>query len=143
MSEQPVNPASTTGRLTAVQRRVRWHYRRRVLRHPLLWWRERCARCGRRRYPHESMILAPGSGKFHDTCHLAWRLGMVAEERLRVLDVVTDVWEVNSGTVQELMALRAKAELSDEANARNAGWRVFYDLDNRRKAAGNDEVRHG
>lgn len=117
------------------RRRVRWHYRRMTLRHLRRWWRERCVRCGRRPFWSESMVLWQGTGLFHYTCDSAETWRRKAEVRLAVLDVVADVWEVNSGTVQELMALRARAELADEANARNAGWRVFYDLDNRRKAA--------
>lgn len=80
------------------------------------------------------MICAPGAGRFHDACHAAWHWRLVADERIQVLEVVADVWEVNSITVQELMALRAKADLADESSARNRGWRVFYDIE-RRKAA--------
>lgn len=116
------------------RRRVRWRYRRRVLRHPLAWWRERCAHCGRRRFPDESMILMPGSGTFHDVCdgYITWR--RKAQERLAVLDVVTDVWEVGGRDVQAVMGLRARDEGADRAHAENAAWRVFYDLDNQRKA---------
>lgn len=74
----------------------------------------------------------PGTGSFHDACHAAQHAQRVAEERMRVLEVVTEVWEVDGRTVQELLALRARAELADESNARNLGWRVFYDLENRR-----------
>jgi len=122
---------------SAARRRVRWHYRRMTITHLRRWWHERCARCGRRPFWSESMILAPGAGIFHDACYAAWWFKMVADERLRVLDVVAEVWEVNSQTVQELLALRARADLADEANARNAGWRVFYDIENRRKATAN------
>lgn len=118
--------------------RVRWAYRRMTLLHLHRWWRERCERCGRRPFWSESMILVPGTGRFHDACDSARHWRTVAEERMRVLDVVTDVWEVNSGTVQELMALRARAELGDEARARTMGWRVFYDLERRRSAAAED-----
>ena len=131
MPETPSTSAATQKR----RRRVRWAYRRMTLRNLHKWWRERCERCGRRPFWSESMILVPGTGRFHDACHAAWRFKMMADERLRVLDVVTEVWEVESRTVQEVMALRARADLADEANARNAGWRVFYDLDNRRKAS--------
>lgn len=84
------------------------------------------------------MILAPGTGSFHDACHAAWHSGMVAAERLRVLDVVADVWEVNSRDVQTVMGLRAREEGAESANAENAAWRVFYDLDNLRKREAQD-----
>src|SRR4051794_9066519 len=115
------------------RRHVRWYYRRMTLRHLRRWWGERCVRCGRRPFWSESMISMPGTGLFHDACHAARHSSRVAEERMRVLEVVTEVWEVDSRTVQELLALRARAELADESNARNLGWRVFYDLENRRK----------
>ena len=125
---------TTTAATRKRRRRVRWAYRRMTLQNLHKWWRERCERCGRRPFWSESMILVPGTGRFHDACHAAWRFKMTADERLRVLDVVTEVWEVESRTVQEVMALRARADLADEANARNAGWRVFYDLSKLREA---------
>ena len=85
-AEQQAWHEAQKAKSSAARRRVRWHYRQRVLRHPLRWWRERCAHCGRRRFPDESMILMPGSGIFHDTCHgyLHWR--RAAEELRRVED---------------------------------------------------------
>lgn len=136
MSEKP---ALRHGGLTAAQRRkrrkVRNYYRRMTLRNLRRWWRERCAYCGRRPFWSESMILAPGTGRFHDACHAAWRFRMVAVERLRVLDVVADVWQVASRDVQTVMGLRAREEGAETANAENAAWRVFYDLEKRRAAA--------
>jgi hypothetical protein len=115
------------------RRHVRWYYRRMTLRHLRRWWRERCAGCGRRLYWSESAILLPGTGSFHYACDSAQHWRRVAEERFRVLDVVTDMWEVDGGTVQELLAIRARAELLDESNARTLGWRVFYDLQRHRE----------
>lgn len=116
------------------RRRVRWYYRRLTLRHLLRWWRERCAHCGRRPFWSESMILYPGTGSFHGVCDQAHQWRRAASERFEVLDVITDVWAIDGQAVQEVLALRARANLADESNARTLGWRVFYDLEKRREA---------
>jgi hypothetical protein len=84
------------------------------------------------------MILMPGSGSYHDVCHgyVHWR--RAAEERLMVLDVVTDVWEVDPSTVKQVMETRegdgpGNPRTLHGSNAWNVGFRVFYDLDGWRK----------
>lgn len=111
--------------------KVRWYYRRQNLRHPLRWWRERCAGCGRRTYWDESAV-AINSEAWHDVCwnRVAWK--QAAGERLLVLDVITDVWTVDGPTVGEVMAGQVRGGMGDEANARDISFRVFNDLKNRR-----------
>jgi hypothetical protein len=53
---------------------------------------------------------------------------------LAVLDLLTDVWGITMGDATELMANRAERENYERSNAWNLAWRVFYDLDNQRKA---------
>lgn len=107
----------------------------------------RCADCGRRfgwsESPH---AYSDGSrDSYHARCmsYRHWRAK--ATERLDVLDLVSEVWAIDAETVRELAAGRAAqvqdADASDAwglepSNAWNKAWRVFYDLDNARKAKG-------
>lgn len=118
------------------RRQVRWYYQRDRLLHFRRWWQERCAACGHRPFWTESMISMPGTGVFHDACHAAQHWRRVASERLDVLAVVVDVWDVNPSTVREVMETRegdgpALPRTSQGAKAWDKAWRVFYDLEKR------------
>jgi hypothetical protein len=98
------------------------------------WLTDRCEGCGHRfRWKRDARhSFGNRDGKvWHDPCIslVVWR--GKAEERMEVLDVVTDLWEIKEPTVSEILALRRPKY---EHNGRNLGWRVFYDLDNKRTA---------
>lgn len=114
--------------------------RRRMRRIPP-WWRrfkrngyhiERCDYCGHRfawkgdarhSYGH-------GDGKvWHGPCMALLTSRNKAEERLTVLALICDIWEVAGSDVRELMANRAMSEGYERSNAWNLAWRVFYDLE--------------
>lgn len=113
---------------------------RRLARQVRIWvrdgrWRLFCADCGQRFWPGQSVHGYGGQqDKFHERCmsYLHWR--RKADERLDVLDLVSEVWEVTSSDVRELLSGRADDKANHKAEAWNKGWRVFYDLDNARKA---------
>jgi hypothetical protein len=97
-------------------------------------WKLRCEHCKRRFLPREIPHGYSGSDrKWHDICmsYGFWR--NKAEERLVVLDLVTDVWSIDAETVRELLANR-DGQGAESSNAWNKAWRVFSDLENSRKA---------
>lgn len=55
-----------------------------------------------------------------------------ADERLALLDLVTEVWDVDERDVRLTTELRALSE-DERVQASNACFRVLYDLDKRRK----------
>jgi hypothetical protein len=67
-----------------------------------------------------------------------------AQERLDILALIVDVWEVDASTVYSIAEYRASnSKNADEnpgprtyveSNTWNKAWRVFYDLQNRTTA---------
>lgn len=97
------------------------------------WHRDRCTLCGHRfAWRQGRFSNGPGTGPQHHSCWSAKHWRLVADERLTVLDVLTDVWGVTSTDVQELVAGRLPEK--EAAEGRNLGWRVFYDVEKRRTA---------
>lgn len=102
---------------------------------------KRCDHCGRGPNWGEAWTSTGGDKVWHDVCrsYLHWRAK--AEERLAILDLVTDVWQVQAQDVYALAEGRAatgepdvavRGRTSAEADAWNRAWRVFYDLGNAR-----------
>lgn len=101
------------------------------------WHKDRCTLCGHRfAWRQGRFSNGPGTGPQHESCNAARHWRLVADERLTVLDVLTDVWDVSSGDVQELVAGRLPER--EAHNGRNLGWRVVYDVEKRRSATQSD-----
>lgn len=97
------------------------------------WHKDRCSLCGHRfAWRQGRFSNGPGTGPQHESCNAARRWRLVADERLTVLDVLTDVWGASSTDVQELVAGRLPER--EAHNGRNLGWRVVYDVEKRRAA---------
>ena len=75
----------------------------------------------------------PERAVLHDKCSALLTYRGKAQERLDVIDLIADVWNVDSNTVQQL-ARNREILPSDAANADNMAWRVFYDLKIQRDA---------
>jgi hypothetical protein len=113
------------GETKRVARRL-WLYTR------MKGWRSRCAHCNRRFLPsHSRHAFGDNHPTYHEVCigYVRWR--GKADERLQVLDLISEVWQVDSGTVQEL-ARNRESEGYKSSGARDRAWRVFYDLKNHR-----------
>ena len=98
-------------------------------------WQPRCEHCGRRFLPSHSRNSFGGNrALYHDVCiaYVEWR--RKAEERLAVLDTVTDVWAIDTETVRTVSANR-EPDGYQGSNAWDRAWRVFYDLENHRALA--------
>lgn len=98
------------------------------------WLFDRCDECGHRFFWKQSRHSYMSSDNvWHEHCmgYRTWR--GKARERLEVLDLVADVWEVDGKTVQQLARNRGLG-LNEESQADTQAWRVFYDLENQRKA---------
>ena len=98
-------------------------------------WRGRCDECGGMFLPgHGVFTFGNNDGKqWHDKCMGYVQFRRVAEERLTVLDLITDVWSISMRDVTALMEGRAEREGYETSNAYNLGWRVMYDIDCKRK----------
>lgn len=105
----------------------------------------RCGHCGRRARWGESWHGYGSPDRvWHDVCmsYRHWRTK--ADERLQILDLVTDVWQVRAQDVYSLAEGRAadgdpdqpSPRTSAESDAWNLAWRVFYDLEHHRTAQG-------
>ena len=114
--------------MTADPRRVVLRVRR--------WLVDRCEGCGHRFHWARDGRHSFGNrdGKvWHSPCIALAMWRNKASERLAVIDVMADVWNITGSDVRELMANRAESEGLERSNAWNLAWRVFYDLDNQRK----------
>lgn len=106
---------------------------RETLRRARRWQQDRCTLCGHRfAWRQGRFSNGPGTGPQHESCNAARHWRLVADERLTVLDVLTDVWDVTSTDVQELVAGRLPER--EATRGRNLGWRVVYDVEKRREA---------
>jgi hypothetical protein len=106
--------------------RLLWSY----LRHQR--WKLHCEHCKRRFLPGDVPHgYSSSDRKWHDVCmsYGFWR--NKAEERLVILDFITDVWSIDAQTVREAFGLRDQEPAS---RGWDKAWRVFYDLENSRKA---------
>ncbi len=97
-------------------------------------WGKRCARCG-----HRGRLSEPWHGYgdrkvWHDACMAANHWRTAAEERLTVLELIADVWEINAATVRELASPRGVNNL-ESSQAWDLAWRVFYSLEGRKERA--------
>jgi hypothetical protein len=97
-------------------------------------WGKRCDACGRRGRLGEPWHSYGGERVWHDVCMSVQHWRNRAEERLAVLELVAEVWEINAATVRDLASLRGVNDL-DSSKAWDLAWRVFYDLDKRKKAS--------
>jgi hypothetical protein len=91
--------------------------------------RQRCTHCGR---PFEQGDGRHSFGNrdgrvYHEPCigYLIWR--RKAAERLEVLDLVCEIWEVNDRDVTGAFELRAQGE-DQRVEWSNLAFRVMYDL---------------
>lgn len=99
-------------------------------------YRDRCAHCGHRFHWKRDARFSYGNrdGKvWHGPClaHEQWRVK--ADERLAILDLVCDVWNVNERDAKVMVELRAKDD-DERRAASNRAFRVFYDLEEKRAA---------
>lgn len=95
----------------------------------------RCDHCGRPKHFNDAWhTFGNRDGKvWHGTCmsYLHWRAK--AYERMIVLDLVAETYEINPRDVEVVAELR-----SDEfdTSLRNRAWRVFYDLQHHQRQSG-------
>lgn len=109
------------------------------------WWRrferngyrrERCEGCGHpfrwSRDPRHS--LGNRDGKvWHGPCLSLMTTRAKADERLEVLDLVCDVWEIDDQAAKGVVENRATTD-DERVAASNRAFRVFHDLSKRRAA---------
>jgi hypothetical protein len=111
--------------------------------------KKRCDYCGRRKHWNDAWHSYPsGDRVWHSECmaYTTWR--GKALERIKVLDLICEVWGITMRDVTELASGRAAQGPADgpetpssaTSDAWNMAWRVMYDLDNHRKA-GHEVVR--
>ena len=94
------------------------------------WLRDRCAHCGHRFAYRGDARHSYGNrdGKvYHNPCigYLTFR--SKAEERLAILDLVVDVWNVDERDAKMTIELRA-GNGDERIAASNRAFRVFHDL---------------
>lgn len=104
---------------------------------------ERCESCGQHaRYLESWHTHGNRDGKvWHGPCIAldTWR--STAEERLTVLDVITEVWSITSRDVQIVASLR-EDEWEGRGRFEDLAWRVFYALDQKHTAAARASAGH-
>ena len=93
------------------------------------WMLDRCAGCGHRFAWRGDARHGMNSETFHNPCLQAQTWRTKADERMAVLELVCDIWEVEADDVRELMANRQASEGYERSNAWNLAWRVFYDME--------------
>ena len=67
--------------------------------------------------------------RYHEPCINLATTRWKAKERMEVLRLICDVWDVKADDVRELMANRAEHEGYERSNGWNLAWRVFYDME--------------
>lgn len=99
-------------------------------------FRDCCEECGRRGRWNESWhTFGNRDGKhWHGICIALAQRRTQVDEAMAVLDLICDVWNVDSRAVQQVAELRG-GQAWDEANQKNRAWRVMYALERRREAA--------
>ena len=121
---------------------IRWHrqlrsvpWKKRLRHHINLvrWTLDRCDGCGHRFAWKGDARFGQNSKTYHEPCLNAQTWRATAEERMQVLELICDVWEVKASDVRELMANRAETEGYERSNAWNLAWRVFYSMEKRAK----------
>ena len=100
------------------------------------WLTIRCAHCGHRfRWSRDARhSFGTRDGRvYHRPCleRIMWRTA--AEERLAVLDVVTDLAGISNRLITGVIENRAESE-AQRISESNRSWRVFRDLDKMRAA---------
>lgn len=104
-------------------------------RHKLRRLTERCETCGRRGRWNESWhTYGNRDGKvWHGQCMALEHARNAAEERMQMLDLITEVCGISGRDAQTLAGLR-EDEWTGHGRYEDLAFRVFYALDNRRKA---------
>jgi hypothetical protein len=104
----------------------------RRLRH---WVTDRCAHRGHRfRWRKDARHSHGGNREvFHAPCigYQIWR--GKADERLAMLNIVCEVWDISDRDVKGVVEMRA-ADDAERVQQSDRAFRVFYDLQNYRKA---------
>ena len=100
------------------------------------WLTLRCDHCGHRfrwKRDHRNSFGNRDGKVWHSPCiaYLQWRAK--ADERLEVLDVVTDLAGISSRLITGVVENRAENE-DQRIKASNQVFRVFYDLGKQREA---------
>src|SRR5687767_2960074 len=99
-------------------------------------WKLRCDHCKRRFLPTDIPHGYSSTDRvWHDVCMSYGHWRRKAEERLDVLDVVSEIWGIDAQTVRGAFANRYPQGI-ESSRAWDKAWRVFYDLENSRKAKG-------
>jgi hypothetical protein len=100
------------------------------------WMTDRCAHCGHRfRWSGDARHSHGGNREvLHAPCigYQIWR--SKADERLDMLAVVCDVWDISDRDVKGVVEMRA-ADDAERVKQSDRAFRVFYDLSNRTDAA--------
>lgn len=93
------------------------------------WTLDRCAECGHRFAWKGDARHRQNGETFHGNCLSLRHWRRTADERLQVLALVTEVWDVRGDDVRELMANRVEGEGWERSDRWNLAWRVFCHLD--------------
>lgn len=91
-------------------------------------WKRRCEHCSRRFLPSHSRHSYGGNrATYHDVriSYTTWR--SKAGERLAILDLISEVWNIDAATVRDLAANR-NPDGYKSSNEWNRAWRVSTTL---------------
>jgi hypothetical protein len=89
---------------------------------------------------HDRNSFGDNRATYHDVCIAYTQRKSQAEDRLAVLDLITDVWSIDASTVRELAANR-QPEGWQSSGEWDRAWRVFYDLGHFRKERLRNETK--
>ena len=115
-----------------VTRGIPWKKRLRHHINLVRWTLDRCDGCGHRFAWKGDARHGQNSQTFHGPCLQAKTWRSKAEERMAVLELVCDVWDVRADDVRELMANRQTSEGASRSRGWDLAWRVFYDMERNR-----------
>jgi hypothetical protein len=111
-------------------RGIPWKSRLRHHINAVRWMLDRCTGCGHRfAWKGDARFSFGNAGEtYHEPCmaKITWRNKAI--ERMAVLSLICDVWEVTGEDVRSLMANRNIDPLG-ESKGWDLAWRVFYDLE--------------
>lgn len=119
---------------------------RRDVRRVWLWWKsrgQRCDHCGRRKHLNDAWFGNGGTARWHAECSSLLRWKAIAEDRLAVVDLVTDLTGLSERDVTSAAELRAPSAVGyrtpEEAEAWDQAWRVMRDVRVKRSELRGDE----
>ena len=110
-----------------VTRGIPWRSRIRHHINLVRWTVDRCDGCGHRFAWRGDPRHGLNSKTYHGPCLSAMTWRTRAQERLEVLALVCEVWDIKASDARELMANRFP-DGYESSNGWNRAWRVFQDL---------------